>query len=135
MRSTCFAPCYRSAQLQSPSPLYVCRAGGTRGGEGIGKQILDAKPVPWKELVLLLAPSRFSDLPLTLHVRKKKHQFMAKAGSPFEQGSNLWFWRKKTCVPSNLHKMFYLSYNHVNMWPESRELNSFFLFFYISIYI
>ena len=35
MRSTCFAPCYRSAQLQGPSPLYVCRTGGTRGSRGI----------------------------------------------------------------------------------------------------
>ena len=35
---------------------------------------------------------------------------------------------KKPCVPSNLHKMFYSSYNHVNMWLESREQRSFSMF-------
>ena len=128
MRSTCFAPCYRSAQLQSPSPLYVCRAGGTRGvgGRGIAPPDFRSKTCSMKRTCIIACFNLDFQSFQRPCMWGKKHQFMAKAGSPFEQGSNLWFWQKKSCVPLNLHKMFYSSYNHVSMWP------GFFQCFYIS---
>ena len=132
MRSTCFAPCYRSAQLQSPSPLYVCRAGGTRGARGIVPPDSKSNTCSMKRINCIIAsPTQVSDLPPALYVREK---------ASIHGRSRITIWAriqfvilaKKTCVPSNLHKMFYSSYNHVNMWPQSREQRFFFLYFYIN---
>ena len=94
---TCFSPCYRSAQLQSPSPLYVCRADGTRGARGIAPPdfgSIRSNLFHEKSLYYCLPHPDFQTFRRPC-MWGKKHQFMAKAGSPFEQGSNLWFWQKK----------------------------------------
>ena len=124
MRSTCFAPCYRSAQLQSPSPLYVCRAGGTRGARGIAPVDSKSNVCSMKRINCIIASPT---------------QVFRPSASPVCEGKSINSWQKqdhhlskdpicdfgkKTCVPSNLHNMFYSSYNHVKRAK---------IFFYISI--